>query len=397
MRIVLFEDQKWQHFLPLVYTRPVGNLLIGIENISTKWQRVFDAKCTHRSRVYLDKLFPETTEAIDLWINARLLPDEKIIDAIQKLSQGEMLLHGEDILAVKSDKYSSDIIENLSSKHYESSPLILGQITDLFSLNAIAIIEDYKRITASRISQKLHDSNILIGDPSKLFLEEGAIVYASTLNTNDGPIYIGRDAEVMEGSTIRGPFVLGEHSALKMSSKIYGATTIGPHCKIGGEVSNSLIQGYSNKAHDGFIGNSIIGQWCNLGADTNTSNLKNNYSPVRIFDYSANGFVDTGLTFCGLIMGDHSKCSINTMFNTGTVAGVGANIFGTGFPPKHVPSFSWGGTEGMMEYDLTKMMETAARVYGRRSLDFGQKEKDILSYIFSITAAHRATATQSQE
>jgi len=397
MRIILFEDHKWQKFLPLVYTRPIGDLLIGIENISSKWERVFNASCTHRSRPYLSELFPESNESVDLWINARLLPDDIIITAILNLNQGEILLCGEDILAVKSDKYSVHSIEHFSSIQYESTPISLNQIMDLFSKNSIAIKEDFKRITKGRTSQKLHASNILIGDTNDLFIEEGATIYASTLNTKAGPIYIGRDAEVMEGSNIRGPFSLGEHSTLKMSTKIYGATTIGLHCKIGGEVSNSVIQGFSNKAHDGFIGNTLLGQWCNLGADTNTSNLKNNYSAVKIYDYAANSMVDTGLTFCGLIMGDHSKCGINTMFNTGTDVGVGANIFGAGFPPKHIPSFSWGGAGGLMEYDLKKMMETASKVYGRRFLDFRQQEKDILSYIFASTAVHRATTTQSQE
>lgn len=397
MRIVLFEDQKWQNFLPLVYTRPVGDLLIGIENISSKWERSLNAESTHRTREYLQQLFPPTDQKVDLWINARVLPDDSLIMAIHHLNSGEMLLHGEDLLAVKSENFSAANLENLSSKQHQSEPVILNHITDLFSKNAIAINEDFKRITHGKTGQTLHASNILIGDPSRIFIEEGATVYASTLNTLEGPIYIGKDAEIMEGSNVRGPFAIGEHSALKMSSKVYGATTIGPHCKIGGEVSNSVVQGYSNKAHDGFIGNTIIGQWCNLGADTNTSNLKNNYSRVKIFDYKSNSLEDTGLTFCGLIMGDHSKCSINTMFNTGTVVGVGANIFGSGFPPKHIPSFSWGGAQGMTEYDLKKMMETATRVYTRRSLTFGQTQMDILSYIFENTVNHRATATQSQE
>jgi UDP-N-acetylglucosamine diphosphorylase/glucosamine-1-phosphate N-acetyltransferase len=235
----------------------------------------------------------------------------------------------------------------------------------------------------------LHASNIVIGPSDQLYVHPSATVYATTFNTNDGPIFIDADAEIMEGSHIRGPFYLGQHATLKLGTKIYGATTIGPQCKVGGEISNSIFWGYSNKAHDGFVGNSIIGEWCNLGADTNTSNLKNNYSNVKIWSYAQNGLADTGLTFCGLIMGDHSKCGINTMFNTGTVVGVGANIFGGDFPPKHVPSFSWGGPGGWEVYDLAKASATIEKVMARRSLTLTPATQNLLQYIFDQTAPQR--------
>jgi UDP-N-acetylglucosamine diphosphorylase/glucosamine-1-phosphate N-acetyltransferase len=222
-----------------------------------------------------------------------------------------------------------------------------------------------------------------------LFVHESAKVYASTLNTNDGPIYIDADSEIMEGSHIRGGFYLGEHATLKMGTKIYGASTIGPQCKVGGEISNSVFYGHSNKAHDGFVGNSLIGEWCNLGADTNTSNLKNNYSNVSIWSYEKADYADTGLTFCGLIMGDHSKCGINTMFNTGTVVGVSSNIFGSGFPRNFVPSFSWGGASGFTTYLTSKAFQTAKIVMSRRHVDFTEEDAKILEHIFEETKKYR--------
>ena len=267
---------------------------------------------------------------------------------------------------------------------------MIDHVWDIFSKNGDAIKQDFDLITKNKTSLHLSKSNTVIGDPKLIFLEEGAIVEASILNTTAGPIYIGKDAEVMEGSMVRGPFALGEHSALKLGTKIYGPTTVGPHSKIGGEVNNSVIFGYSNKGHDGFLGNSVIGEWCNLGADTNNSNLKNNYSSVKLYNYSKKAMLDSGLQFCGLIMGDHSKCGINTMFNTGTVVGVGANIFGGGFPPTHIPSYSWGGADGMMEYQFEKMIETADRVFQRRNLFISELDISILRTIFTETKGDRS-------
>jgi UDP-N-acetylglucosamine diphosphorylase/glucosamine-1-phosphate N-acetyltransferase len=273
----------------------------------------------------------------------------------------------------------------------------IDSLTDLFARNGMALVQDFQRATHGQKSGAIDASNTIIGDRNLIFLEEGARIWASTLNTTDGPIYLGRDSEIMEGSNIRGPFYLGEHAQIKMGTRIYGPTTIGPHCKVGGEVSNSVIQGYSNKAHDGFLGNSVVGEWCNLGADTNTSNLKNNYGTVKTWRYDVESMQDTGLTFCGLVMGDHSKCGINTMLNTGTVVGVGANIYGGDFPPKHVPSFSWGGSKGFEEYDIQKMLATAGQVYARRGLELSDIHREMLHEVFRLTAKHRQDATQSQE
>ena len=269
----------------------------------------------------------------------------------------------------------------LSEVEYNHAISVVENIWNIFQDNHTQIENDFKLVTANRKSAALPGSNTLIGN-GDLFIEEGAKVECSIINTGNGPVYIGKDAEVMEGSLIRGPFALCNNSTLKMGAKIYGATTIGPHCKVGGEVNNSVIFAYSNKAHDGFLGNSVIGEWCNLGADSNNSNLKNNYSNVKVWSFTKNNFVDTGLQFCGLFMGDHTKASINTMFNTGTVIGVCSNIFGDSFPPKYVPSFSWGGAHGFDTFDLEKAKEMALRVMSRREISFNKEDEAIFDYLF---------------
>ena len=286
---------------------------------------------------------------------------------------------------------STPLIDDTSiAKTEVSFPVFeINNVWDIFQKNDLAIKSDFEILTKNKKSNSISDTVTVIGNKNLVFFEQGVKAEACILNVTSGPIYIAKDAEIMEGSAIRGPFCLGEHSTLKLNTKIYGATTIGPHCKVGGEVSNCVIFGYSNKAHDGFIGNSVIGEWCNLGADTNSSNLKNNYSTVKIFNYQQNKSIDTGLQFCGLIMGDYSKTGINTMLNTGTVVGVGANIFGGGFPTTHIPSFSWGGSEGFETYLQEKLFETSEKVYERRSLKFNQNEKNILSEVFKLTAGYR--------
>lgn len=389
MQIILFEDESHKQFLPLTFTRPVGDLRIGILKISEKWEKMMQAGVAHDTRDYLQALFPGSTAADAVRINARIMPDEKLVKAIRSMDNDASLLRNDVLIARKGN--------GQKTVTYDHDVLMLERITDLFSKNGEALQRDFELLTKGRTSAPLHESNIVIGDKTNVFIEEGAQVYASTFNTLSGPIYIDKDAEVMEGSHVRGPFYLGEHSQLKLGTKIYGPTTVGPHSKIGGEVSNSVIQGFSNKGHDGFLGNSILGEWCNLGADTNTSNLKNNYSTVRIWNYNERQYADTGLTFCGLIMGDHSKCSINTMFNTGTVVGVCANIFGGDFPPKHVCSFSWGGSSGSVEYDLGKALLTAERVMARRALALDEPTRKMLAEVFRLTQPDRAYTTQSQD
>ena len=263
---------------------------------------------------------------------------------------------------------------------------MLEQVYDIFQKNAEALAADYESLTTGRSSQPLSPSVTVVGSRDLIFLEAGAKAEACVLNTTAGPVYIGKEAEIMEGALVRGPFALCEHSTLKLGAKVYGASTVGPHSKVGGELSNSVIFGYSNKAHDGFLGNSVLGEWCNLGADTNNSNLKNNYGPVKLYNYAMGKSLNTGLQFCGLMMGDHSKAGINTMFNTGTVVGVGCNIYGGGFPATHIPNFSWGGAEGFEAYQLDKLAETATKMYERRGLAFSEMELQILRHVADAEA-----------
>jgi UDP-N-acetylglucosamine diphosphorylase/glucosamine-1-phosphate N-acetyltransferase len=382
MVAVLFEDQTWPNYLPLVYTRPVGDLRIGIYTIAEKWALALNCSVAHRTRGYLRELFPASAEKDILLINARVLPTEELVQALEELQEGEALVQGDFFIALKTDHESNDIGD--SKKEFAGALLRIDRITDIFSKNGQAIHEDVSLWKNSNAFTHPDDSVRVIGDPSKVFISPSAQVVGCFLNTTDGPIIIDEDAEIMEGSMIRGPFYLGKHAGVKMGAKIYGPTTIGPYSKVGGEISNSVIQAYSNKGHDGFLGNSILGEWCNLGADTNNSNLKNNYSPVKIWNYTFNDYVDTGLTFCGLIMGDHSKSGINTMFNTGTVVGICANIFGAAFPDKHIPSFSWGGADGFEPYQLNKALETAQRMMARRNVSLTPEYIRMLEHLAQL-------------
>lgn len=324
-------------------------------------------------------------------INGKVAPTAELLSLIAGLNLNEGIRRGNDLLAWRTETLTEFDAETMLQKAREVDVdyISMKDVWNFFSRNDAAIKQDFERLTKGRASQPLPASNTVIGDAALVFLEQGAIVEAAILNTKSGPVYIGRGAEVMEGCVIRGPFSLGEQASLKLATKIYGPTTVGPHSKVGGEVNNSVVMGYSNKGHDGFLGNSVIGEWCNLGADTNNSNLKNNYGNVKLYNYKKDQMIDTGLQFCGLMMGDHSKCGINTMFNTGTVVGVGANIFGGGFPPTHIPSFAWGGAEGMEEYKLDKMLETANRVYARRNAVVSEEEAAILKTVFNDTAKYR--------
>lgn len=393
MNIILFEDKKWNVFLPLVYTRPVGEIRMGMMTMRERYEKIFHSSVFHDTRPSLREIFLPAPVGESLHINARLIPTDKVVEAIRNLPLNQALKSGDTLLAHRSAKYQDVTNET----EFDGQARLIEKITDIFSLNGEASKFDFTLMPKDVSQTNLHPSNTVIGDPAWLYIAPGAKVFAATLNTMDGPIYIDRDAEVMEGSNIRGPFYLGEHATIKMGAKIYGATTIGPHCKIGGEVSNCVIQGYSNKAHDGFIGNSVIGEWCNLGADTNTSNLKNNYSSVRHWSYATGSYTDTGLTFCGLIMGDHSKCGINTMLNTGTVVGVCANIYGGNFPPKHIPSYIWGGSDGWQEYDFNKALDTIRLVMLRREIKLSPEMINLLRDIHVSTVSHRENQPQSQE
>jgi len=391
MNVILFDDYSRNDLLPFTFTKPVSEIRIGILTITEKWNYVLNTSVSFQTQDYLSVKYKKHTTLENVYINGKICPNQELVEAILNLEMNAALKSGNDLIAFKTSESNHLDLENLLSqaKDISINYMSIKNVWDIFSKNSEALKNDFEILTKGKQSQALSTTNKLIGDTHQLFIEEGAIVEASILNVSTGPIYIGKDAEVMEGSMIRGPFSLGEHATLKLGTKIYGATTIGPHCKVGGEVNNSVIFGFTNKAHDGFLGNSVIGEWCNLGADTNNSNLKNNYGSVKLFNYASETMKDTQLQFCGLMMGDHSKCGINTMFNTGTVVGVAANIFGSGFPPTHIPSFAWGGADSMEIYQLEKMFETAERVYQRRGLELTAEEKNILTHVFDVTKSFR--------
>ena len=388
MNYILFEDNTRKNLLPLTFTRPVADIRIGILTIREKWEKLLNTKISTKTEDYLSKKYPTefTIDTDNIWINSSYCPNEKLIEEIRSLKPMEALLDSTTVVAANTGNIKNFEINSVGGfTKYAShaKPMWIENLWDIFSKNGEALKADFELLTQGRKSLALSATNQIIGIEN-IFVEEGAKVECAILNASTGPIYIGKDAEIMEGSIVRGPFALCEHSTLKLGAKIYGPTTIGPHSKVGGEVNNSVIFGYSNKAHDGFLGNSVIGEWCNIGADSNNSNLKNNYAEVKLWNYEKEKFINTGLTFCGLIMADHSKCGINTMFNTGTVVGVSANIFGSGFPRNFIPSFSWGGTAGFTTYKINDAFEVASRVYERRGLIFDDTEKEILKHVFEI-------------
>jgi len=386
MNIILFDDSSRGQLLPLTYTRPVAGILVGMLTIAEKWQHYFpQAKISFSTEEYLQVKYPKELTSENIWINSSALPNAEFVAEIKNLSNSYAIVDNGRILAKQSHLLDSTVNEKACTFEYD----YLNALPQIFSWNDKECRKDFLLLTQGKKSNAINSSNTIIGDAQQIFLEEGAQVNASILNASTGPIHIGKDAEVMEGSMIRGPFFLGEHSQTKMGTKIYGATTIGPHSKVGGELNNVVVFGYSNKAHDGFLGNAVIGEWCNIGADSNNSNLKNNYAEVKLWNYQSNNFKRTGLQFCGLIMGDHAKCGINTMFNTGTVVGVGSNVFGSGFPRNFIADFSWGGAHGMEVFAMNKVFEVATKVYERRGLAFDQVEKDILNTIFEQTKEYR--------
>ena len=389
MNYILFDGPNRNKLLPFTYTRPVADIRIGILTIREKWERFLGYTTTTITEDYLSEKFPMVELEENVLINASYLPKPELVEMIKNLNENEAIFYDEDVIAF----YTKDTQEEVNFETYSaiefSDELIKVENTwDIFSKNGDAIQDDFELLTKGKKSQSIPSSNNVIA-PENVFIEEGAKLEFTTLNASFGPIYIGKNAEIMEGSIVRGPFALCEGATLKLAAKIYGPTTVGPYSKVGGEVNNSVLFGYSNKGHDGFLGNSVIGEWCNLGADTNNSNLKNNYAEVRLWNYETEGFAKTGLQFCGLMMGDHSKCGINTMFNTGTVVGVSANIFGSGFPRNFVPSFSWGGHSGFSTYLTKKAYEVAKVVMSRRNIEFTDIDASILDHIFEDTKKFR--------
>ena len=389
MNYILFDGPVRIALLPFTYTRPVADLRIGILTIREKWERYLGLTTTTITEEYLSEKYPMVEMEQNILINASFLPNEELVEIIKTLQSNQAVFYKDEVIAFFTTDAQDDVnFETYEAIEFEGDVLRIEHTWDIFSKNGEALEADYELLTEGRKSRPIPPSNNVIS-PENIFLEEGAKVEFCTLNASTGPIYIGKNAEIMEGSIIRGGFALGEGATVKMGAKIYGPTTAGPFCKVGGEVNNSVLFAYSNKGHDGFLGNSVLGEWCNLGADTNTSNLKNNYEEVKLWSYEKESFVKTGLQFCGLMMGDHSKCGINVMFNTGTVVGVSANIFGSGFPRNFIPSFSWGGASGFTNYLPQKAFETAKIVMGRRGIEFSSADATILEAVFEETKKFR--------
>ncbi|MFY7664555.1 GlmU family protein [Flavobacterium sp.] len=389
MNYILYDGPHRNALLPFTFTRPVADIRIGILTIREKWERHLGNTITTLTEEYLSEKFPMVELDENIMIDASVLPSNVLVEMVQNLEANQAIAKDGEIIAF----FTTSVQEEIDFDQYEILEVPEDVVTiqkpyDIFSKNDAAIRDDFDLLTSDRTSQPIPKSVQTIA-PENIFIEEGAKLELVTLNAAGGPIYIGKDTEIMEGSIIRGPFALCEQAVVKLGAKIYGGTTVGPHCRVGGEISNSVLFAYSNKGHDGFLGNSVLGEWCNLGADTNNSNLKNNYEEVKLWSYETERFEKTGLQFCGLMMGDHSKCGINTMFNTGTVVGVSANIFGAGFPRNFVPGFSWGGAAGFTSYLTKKAFETAKIAMSRRHVTFSDEDAKILEHVFELEAKFR--------
>ncbi len=386
---ILFDGPSRNNLLPFTYTRPVADIRVGILTIREKWQTYLGSTITTVTEDYLSDKYPMVEMDVNIMINASYLPNETLVSIVKNLKENQAVFNGEDVIAFYTKASQDEVdFDTYDIVEFNDAIIKIEHTWDIFSKNGEAIQEDFNLITKGRKSQPIPESNNIIA-PENIFIEAGASLEFTTLNASSGPIYIGKNAEIMEGTLIRGPLALCDNAGIKLGAKIYGPTTIGPYSKVGGEVKNAVIFKNSNKGHEGYLGNAVIGEWCNLGADTNNSNLKNNYAEVRMWDYQTEGFAKTGLQFCGLMMGDHSKCGINTMFNTGTVVGVSANIFGSGFPRNFIPSFSWGGHAGFTTYLTKKAFEVANVVMARRGLEFTEQDKAIFEHVFEETKKYR--------
>ncbi len=389
MNYILFDGEYRDNLLPLTYTKPVADLRIGILTIREKWEKHLGFTTTTITEDYLSEKFPLVEMEENVFINASILPTAGLVERIRNLKSSEAIYQGEELLAFFSHENEEVDLEAFRKIEFSEDLIQIKHSWDLFTYNGEALEADFDLITEGRTSAPIPVS-VHCMNKDRIFLEEDVEIEIGVLNANKGAIYIGKHAQVMEGSMIRGPFAMGEHSVVKMGTKVYGPTTLGPKSKIGGEVNNAILSGYCSKGHDGYLGNAVIGEWCNLGADSNNSNLKNNYANVKIWEYAKEKFVDTGLQFCGLIMGDHSKCGINTMFNTGTVVGVSANIYGSNFPRNFIPSFSWGGAAGLTTYALTKANETTKLVMNRKNEDYTEQDQKIMEHVFEMSSKYRA-------
>jgi UDP-N-acetylglucosamine diphosphorylase/glucosamine-1-phosphate N-acetyltransferase len=394
LNLIFFDDENRDYLLPLSYTRPVAEIRVGLLTIREKWCKILNGRASYLTQEHLANKYPFRIDEDNIIIHGGLLPNDKLARMIQQLDTNEALTFNGELIAARMDEEQLNNLTEANSKDeirgFELDDVPFTTISRLWHIYQYAATEipmDIARITYDRKSADLPEGNQLFGD--NIFLEKTAKVRGAILNAETGPIYLGPKTEVMEGAIIRGPFGLLEGSTVKMGAKIYGPTGIGKYCKVGGEINNVIFQGFSNKGHDGFLGNSVIGEWCNIGADSNNSNLKNNYEEVKLWQYPSQRFEKTGTQFCGLFMGDHAKCGINTMFNTGTVVGVSANVFGAGYPRNFIPSFAWGGASGYQSFRIDKALETANAMMQRRGKALDEQDKSILEHIYSISAGYR--------
>lgn len=384
MNIILFDGKEYSDLLPLTFTRPVAELRMGILTFAERWKLIFQTeKISYLTQRYLSEKYTLQNEEENVFINPAYFPNQDFIFQLKNLKFGEAFYYQEELVAAKTTLENFQLNNFVKKLDITFESFHIQYPWDLFTYNSDAITYDFQLITQGRKSCTLSNTVRIIGDPSQLFVEEGAVAECAILNTKEGPIYLGKNSEIMEGAMIRGSFALGTGSKINMGAKVYGGTTVGPYSKVGGEVNNIIILGYSNKGHDGFVGNSVIGEWCNLGADTNSSNLKNNYAEVKLWNYTKQKFIKSGLQFAGMIMGDHSKSAINTQFNTGTVVGVSANIFTSGFPPNIIKSFSWGGKSESPNFKLEQAFEVAERTMKRREIELSEQDKKIIEYIYN--------------
>lgn len=393
MNILLFDTSaRWADLLPLTYTKPISVLRCGILTIQEKWEKRLQASVSLLSENYLQEKYSPVYSSDNLYINSSVLCNDTVFQKVMKLNTGEGFTLNNELIALRTDEhlaYNFELKPTYKLTEIGHDIQFIQFAWHIFTLNNQEIEQDFLLITNGRKSNELSNTNRIIA-PENIFVEEGVQMEFCILNAKNAKMYFGKNTEVMENSVIRGSLAMCEGAQIKLSSKIYGATTLGPECRGGGEINNSVLQGYSNKGHDGFLGNSVIGEWCNLGADTNNSNLKNNYAEVKVWSHAQERFVKTGLQFCGLTMADHGKSGINTMFNTGTVVGVCANVFGAGFPRNFIPSFSWGGAEGYETFTINKAYEVAERMMERRHIPFTIADKKILQHVFEITKNQRA-------
>lgn len=395
--IILFDlPAVRENLLPLSYTRPIADFLVGITTLRKKWESFLAGEFSYSTIGYLSEKYPMKTAEEDLFIASNIIATEHLARRLDTLEPGEVLMAdtraGQRVLVgFKGGANRLDeVIHSMPAGIvYEEKVDAINYVYDIFLLNGRQIEADFDVLTAGREGQSIPRSNTVIGDPDRIYIESGAIVEGVVLNASHGPIYVGRHVEIMEGSCLRGPIALGEHSTVNMGTRIYPGTSLGPWCKVGGELNNVVIFGFTNKAHDGFLGNAVIGEWCNLGAGCVASNLKNDYTEIKLWNYPSHRFLRTGLQFCGLIMADHSKAGINTMFNTATVVGVGVNIHGSGFPRNFIASFSEGGPSGFTDLPMEKFFDIAKRMMARRGRSLSETDNRIFHAIRELAENYK--------